>query len=132
MVFVLHYDIDASSNATMTALGLDAVGPPYYGKALFWVQVASYRNNSNVYVSPLACYATIMAFLTILRQIVFTKVFPLCNMNSHEGGLRGAVGQLEHEWVGPNNSDRQRFKRCYYLRSSQRLGLAEMRVDTPL
>ena len=49
-------------------------------------------------------------------------------MNSREGGLRGGARQPRHVWVVPNNSDRLRFKRCLCLWSSQRLGLAEMRV----
>ena len=87
-------------------------------KRYFWAHAKSRRNDSNAYVSPLACYAAIMAFLTVLRQIVFTKIFPLCNMNSHKGGLQRGTRQPRHEWVVPNNSDRLRFKHCYYFLSS--------------
>ena len=62
-------------------------------KALSWVRTASHRNKSNVYASPLAC-AAIMAFLIILRHIVFTGVLPPCNMNSREGGLGGGANNL--------------------------------------
>ena len=58
----------------------------------------------------------------------FTEVFAPCNMNSGEGGLRGGAGQAGHEWMVPNNSDGLRFECCHCLQSSQRLGLAEMRV----
>ena len=68
--------------------------------------IASRRSKSNVYVSLLAYCAAIMAFLIILRQIIFIEVFPPCNMSSREGGLRGGVGQPRNEWVVPNNSDR--------------------------
>ena len=41
----LRYDIDAHPDATTTVLCLNAAGPPYCGKVLFWAHVASHGNN---------------------------------------------------------------------------------------
>ena len=89
----LCYDIDACPDATTTVLGLDAADPPYYRKALFWVHAASRRNKSNVYVSHWLAVLTSWPFL-LFCDIIFTKVFALCNMNRREGGLRG--GELDN------------------------------------
>ena len=126
----LGYDIDTCPNATTNSAGFRCCRSPILWKSTILGACGSRRNKSNVYVSPLAHCATIMAFLTILHQIVFTKIFPPCNMNSHEGGLREGAGQPRHEWVVLNNNDRLWFNRYFCLRSSQRLGLAEMRVPS--
>ena len=107
----LRYDIDAHPDATATVLRLDAASPPYCGKALFWAHTTSRRNKSNVYVFCWLAMLTSWPFL-LLRDIIFTEVFALCNMDSREGGLWGGDGQPRHAWVVPNNSDRLRFKRC--------------------
>ena len=90
---------------------LDTAVALYYGKALFWAHAASHRNKSNVYVARYLAMLTSWLFL-LFCDIIFTEVFALCNMNSHEGGLRGGAGQPRHAWVVPNNSDRLWFKRC--------------------
>ena len=107
----LQCNIDVHPYAIATVLCLNAASPPYYGKALFWVHTASRGNKSNVYVPCWLAVLTPWPF-SLFCSIIFTEVFALCNMNSHEGGLRGGARQCRHAWVVPNNSDRLQFKRC--------------------
>ena len=100
----LYYDNDVRPDSTAIVLGFDTASPLCYGKALFWVHATSRRDKSNVYVSRWLTVLSSWPFLCFC-DIIFAEVFALCNMNSHEGGLRGGTGQPGHAWAVPNNSD---------------------------
>ena len=81
-------------------------------------------------------YPCWLAMLPSLPFLLFCNISFLLQFLQHaiwaimEEVYQKGARQPWHEWVVPNNSDKLWFERCYCLQSSQRLGLAEMRVPS--